>query len=106
MMHAVDRSGSRSTGRSSALQAMKKGPRPRESRLKWSCRAFFTATDAVQMMTAILANSEGCNVTPTFSHLRAPLTLGAMASVPGSTVTIRSVTQPQNSGHAKRSHSL
>ena len=53
-------------------------------------------------MTASLARSDGCTVTPTRNHLRAPLTSGAMACVKGRMTTIRRASEPSMRWGAKR----
>ena len=66
---------------------------------------FFAASIAVQTTTANLVSSDGCTVTnPRFTQRRAPLMVGVMRCVKGSSGMTSSTAASASTGHAARCH--
>ncbi len=68
-----------------------------------TCSPFLAASMAHHTTTANFASSEGCSVnTPRFTQRRAPLIVGVMACVNGSSGIISNTAVTPSSGHAQR----
>ena len=98
---AIDKFGSRKISPTSGPRITRNGSRPR-----WNvriCSPFFAASMAVHTTAASLASSDGCTVTtPRFTQRRAPLMVGAMRCVNGSSGMSNSSAVTPSSGQAAR----
>ena len=98
---AIDRCGSRKIRATTGPRTTRKGSTPnRNVRI---CSPFFAASAAAHITTANFASSEGCIVTnPRSTQRRAPLIIGAIRCVNGSSGTTSRRAATPSTGHAKR----
>ena len=100
---AIDRFGSRNTSATIGASTTTNGRIP--SRKVRICSPFFAASIAAHSTTVNLASSDGCTVTkPRVTQRRAPLIVGEMAWVNGSSGTSSSSAVAPSSGQAARRH--